>query len=125
MSTEREIFSRNLKRLIENSYLNQSDLAAIVGVSKGSFSDWVNARSYPRPAKLAALAKALGVTEYDLITDFGSTEKRQFMSKELEEIARELHENPDARALFTAISKLSEADRKAIEHLVFARTNRD
>lgn len=120
MPTKREIFSRNLRRLVEKSHLNQVQLAELCSVSAGSFNDWCHARTYPRPEKMEHLAKALGVTVYDLITDFETPDARQKMAKSVEEIANELRENPDARELYTAIARLSADDMLTVRRLVFS-----
>ena len=118
MSTKREILSRNLQRLLENTYMNQTQLADLCSVSGGTFSDWVNGRNYPRPDKLTTLAKVLGVTEYDLTTDFEHGNKREYMNREVAEIANELYNNPDARGLYSEITKLYEEDLIAVKQLV-------
>lgn len=124
MATKREIFAQNLRKTIENSYLNQAQLAEICGVSKGSFSDWANGRSYPRPDKLETLARALGVSEYDLTTNFDNDDARVYMNKEVAKIAKDLYENPDARGLYEAIKRLDEPELRAMKQIVFSLQNR-
>ena len=120
MASKREVFSRNLRNAIAKSYLNQSQLADICGISKGSFSDWCNARSYPRPEKMELLVNALGVTEYDLTTDFEGNDDSQYMNRDVSKIAKELYENPDARGLYDAISRLPKDDFMAAKQIVFS-----
>lgn len=64
-----EIFSRNLKRYIVKSGEKQKDIAKAVGVSTGTFCDWVNLRAYPRMDKLQALADYFGIQKSDLVED--------------------------------------------------------
>lgn len=122
MATKRQIFSRNLRAAIEKSYLNQTQLAEICGVSKGSFSDWCNGRAYPRPEKMDLLVNALGVTEYDLTTDFECGDQAKYMNRDVSKIASELYDNPDARGLYDAISKLPREDFLAVKQLVWSLT---
>lgn len=124
MPTKHEILSKNLKKLIPTVHLNQSQLAEICGVSRGSFSDWVAGRAYPRPQKLATLANALGVTEYDLTTDFESDDLKSYMNKEVVSIASELYSDPGARKLFFKITRLNPENRLAIEHIIDSMDNK-
>lgn len=105
--------------------MNQAQVAIAVGVSKGTLSDWYHGRTYPRPEKMETLAATLGTTVYDLITDYESGSENHFLPKKLEEIASELLENPDARALYSAITRLSEDDMKTVRHLVFSLSKKD
>lgn len=118
MSTQREILSKNLQRLIAQSPNIQSDLADKCEVSKGTFNDWKVGRHYPRPDKLKQLADALGVTVQDLTTDFDAEDvsyKTAYMNKEILSLAKELHKDPVARNLYKKISKLSSTDRFVVE----------
>lgn len=118
MPTKHEILSKNLKRLLPTTHLNQSQLAEICGVSRGSFSDWTAGRAYPRPQKLAILANTLNVTEYDLTTDFESGDLKSYMNREVAGIAAELYDDPEARALYFKITKLSPENRLALKHII-------
>ena len=64
-----EIFSRNLKKYIVSSGEKQKNIAKAVGVSTGTFCDWVNLRAYPRMDKLQALADYFGIKKSDLVED--------------------------------------------------------
>lgn len=120
MPTKREIFSQNVRNAIDHSHLTQVDISMKVGVSKGSVSDWYHGRTYPRPDKMEALAAVLGTTVYDLITDHENEIKKHNLPKNVEELAKELIENSDARALYSAITRLSEEDLKTVRHLVYS-----
>lgn len=118
MSTQREILSKNLQRLIERSPNIQSDLAEQCGVSKGTFNDWKSGRHYPRPEKLSLLARVLGVTEQDLTADYEEDDMRfksAYKNKEVFKIALELYQDPVARNLYKKISSLSKTDRFVVE----------
>ena len=44
----KEIFSINLKRLMEQKGVSRQDLSKVLGVSYFTISDWVNGKKYPR-----------------------------------------------------------------------------
>ncbi len=64
-----EIFSRNLKRYLENSGKTQKEVAAAIFVSTGTFCDWMKGRAYPRMDKVQLLAEYFGITKSDLVED--------------------------------------------------------
>ena len=70
----KEIFSINLKRLMEQKGVSRQDLSKILGVSYFTISDWVNGKKYPRMDKVEMLAAYFGVLKSDLIEDKGMDE---------------------------------------------------
>ncbi len=68
--------------------LTQAGLAEVAGVSSASMiSHYEAGRSDASPAKLAKLAEALGVTEYDLRYVEEVMERRRAVEKTVEEYA--------------------------------------
>lgn len=104
MATRKEILSNNLKRLLLTSHYNQAQLAERCMVSRGSFGDWVQGRTFPRPEKLRILANALGVSEQDLITDIET--KELYLNEDVMVLAKQLTENIEARDLLLEILEL-------------------
>lgn len=64
-----ENFSIRLKELRKKSGLNQSQLAEKIGVSLLTLFRWEKGERTPRLEEIKALAKALGVSEADLLND--------------------------------------------------------
>lgn len=124
MKTKREILSTNLKRLMERSYLQQQQVADMCSVSKASFNDWIQGRTYPRPDKLALLANALNVNEYDLTTDIENGSQRNIVNREVASIAEDIYTDPEARAIYQAFCELSPENKMAIKQIVFALKNK-
>ena len=75
----KEIFAKNLKYYMDNSGKNQKEMAVIAGVSTPTFSDWINAKKYPRIDKIEKLANYFGILKSDLIE-----EKKPATNDELE-----------------------------------------
>ena len=65
-----EIFSNNLRRHLDSSGRSQKEVADIIGVSTGTFCDWVNKRSIPRMDKVQKLAEVFGITKSDLLDEW-------------------------------------------------------
>lgn len=70
----KEIFSINLKRLMEQKGVSRQDLSKVLGVSYFTISDWVNGKKYPRMDKVEMLAAYFGVLKSDLIEEKGTNE---------------------------------------------------
>jgi len=120
VATEREIFARNLRRIVNASHRNSAQIAAELGISRGTFSDYLHCRAYPRPQKMAELCQILGVSQYDLTTDEYAEEGAVCLNREVTALAQNIYENPDARALYTAILKLEEKDIIALKTIVMS-----
>ena len=70
----KEIFSKNLKRLMEQKGISRQELSKVLGVSYFTLSDWVNGKKYPRMDKVEMLAAYFGVLKSDLIEEKGTNE---------------------------------------------------
>ena len=66
MKSAREIFSNNLKRLLDDQGIDQSKLADLVGVKQPTVSSWITTNKYPRIDTIVKIAKALNVKASDL-----------------------------------------------------------
>lgn len=64
-----ETLGERLRRLRKKSGLTQEDLADIVGVNPVTVSCWENNTYLPKTQSIKALAKALGVSEADLLNE--------------------------------------------------------
>lgn len=67
----KEIFSINLKRMMDQRGVSRQDLSKMLGVSYFTISDWVNGKKYPRMDKVEMLADYFGVLKSDLIENKG------------------------------------------------------
>ena len=64
-----ETIGERLRRLRKKSGLTQEQLADAVGVNHNSVSRWENNIDIPKTQSIKALAKALGVSEADLLNE--------------------------------------------------------
>jgi len=122
--TEREIFAQNLKHLVAKSYMNQAQVAEKLGVSRGTFSDYLSCKAYPRPEKMRRLSEILGVSQIDLTSDGQSLDGESNLNSEILKIAQDIYDHPDARALYSAIRKLEAVEVEAFRTLVMRMTDR-
>ena len=63
------VMAANLKKYLQRSGKSQKELCAILGFKETTFSDWMNAKSYPRIDKIEIMANYFGIQKSDLIED--------------------------------------------------------
>nr|DAK29711.1 MAG TPA: Repressor protein CI [Caudoviricetes sp.] len=66
---QRQIFSNNLRRLIDVSGKTQKDVADAIGVSQQIMNVWARGKAIPRMGKIQRLADYFGVEKSDLIDE--------------------------------------------------------
>lgn len=66
---QRQIFSSNLRRLIDVSGKTQKDVADAIGVSQQIMNVWARGKAIPRMGKIQRLADYFGVEKSDLIDE--------------------------------------------------------
>lgn len=108
-----EIFAKNLKFFVIRSGRTQSQCAADLGVSKGTFSDWVSGRSHPRMDRVQQIAEYFGISKSELLEN-GS----RGLETEVARIIRTLNERPALKKLFYAASSLEEHDLNSLVGLL-------
>jgi transcriptional regulator with XRE-family HTH domain len=65
----KEIFARNLKRYMDLSGKTQKEICRDLNFGESTFSEWVNANTYPRIDKIEMLANYFGIEKSDLIEE--------------------------------------------------------
>lgn len=111
------IFSRNLKKYIEASGKNRSELADIWGFPYSTVSDWVSGKKYPRIDRIEVMADYFGISKSELIEDADSIENGESVTddgltedhKKLIDYARSI--SPDKVLLaLRVLQSIEEAD---------------
>lgn len=69
----KHIFSKNLKRIMEERQVSRKDIAEVLGISYFTVTDWVTGKKFPRMDKVELLANYFGILKSDLIEDKIST----------------------------------------------------
>lgn len=69
------IFSKNLKRYIEQSGKDRRELANTWGFPYSTVTEWVNGKKYPRIDRIEIMADYFGIQKSDLIEDKVEQEK--------------------------------------------------
>ena len=91
----KKIFAKNLKRYMNLHNKTQKEVAAAIGVTSGTFCDWMKERAYPRADKMQALVAYFGIQVSDLTDD--TTISRDYISEEDQDILDLFHEVPEEK----------------------------
>lgn len=94
----KEVFSRNLKRHLDKSGKLQKEVAKAVGVSTGTFCDWIKGRAYPRMDKVQKLAEFFGIKMSDLVEN--ENVRTETVSDKEQLVLDLFHKIPDDRKEF-------------------------
>ena len=111
MKTTAQIFSENLRRILEEKNKTQRSLARLTGTTEATVSRWVNGEVVPRHAKLDSICEVLMCSLEDLMLD---KDKTAVLLPE-DVVADELRERP---LLFRLMIVAMRADDEAIQNAI-------
>lgn len=110
----RMAFAKNLKSLMESHHYNQEDIARICGTSRQIVSEWINGKKYPRMDKVQAILDHFSIPLSALISDGKNSVSQYYLDPETAQLAQELKDNPEYRALLDATRGLKPESVKEI-----------
>ena len=70
MRTNKEVMARNIQYYMNKKGVNATDVCAAIDVKQNTFSDWVNAKTYPRIDAIEKMAQYFGISKAFLVEDF-------------------------------------------------------
>ena len=65
----KEIMANNIKYYLNLYNKTPSDICKLLGFPAATFSDWINAKSYPRIDKIELMANYFGISKSDLVEE--------------------------------------------------------
>lgn len=95
-SNNKDIFAKNLQYYMNINNKTRRDMCEALDISYYTFSDWVNAKKYPRMDKIELLANYFGILKSDLIEDKSNKDvvsddwQPHLTAKDERDIARQL-----------------------------------
>jgi transcriptional regulator with XRE-family HTH domain len=122
----KQIMAQNIRRLMEEKGVNSKEVIEALGFKQPTFSDWINAKMYPRVDKINKMAEYFGVETYELTEPHSKIDKlnriRESMDK-LEELKVQLRKREDELKILyeetQAIQdELLKMDSKKRDHLL-------
>ena len=104
MLGNKAIMASNIKYYMEKKEVNSSDVCKALGFKQNTFSNWINAKIYPRIDKIEMMANYFGVTKADLVEARGHKVLIQLTT--------------DERELIFEYRRAREEDKNAIKRLL-------
>lgn len=65
----KQIMARNIRYYMNKHSISQTELCNTLGFKMPTFSDWVNAKTYPRIDKIELMANYFGISKADLVEE--------------------------------------------------------
>lgn len=65
----KQIMARNIQLYMKKNGVTATDICAMLKIPPATFSDWINAKTYPRIDKIEMLANYFGITKAELVED--------------------------------------------------------
>ena len=63
------IMAANIKKYLDRTGKSQKEVCKDLGFKESTFSDWLNAKVYPRIDKIEMMANYFGIKKADLVED--------------------------------------------------------
>lgn len=63
------IMAKNIRYYMNKFNVSQTEICKTLGIKMPTFSDWVNAKTYPRIDKIELMANYFGINKSDLVED--------------------------------------------------------
>ena len=70
MIDNKEVMAKNIRYYMSLHNLNSQDMCRIFGFKQPTFSDWINAKSYPRIDKIERMANYFNISKAYLVEDW-------------------------------------------------------
>ena len=113
----KEIMAKNIKRLMELRGKDRNDVCKDLGFKYTTFTDWINAKTFPRIDKIEMMANYFGVSKADLVEEPVEAEP-YYINDDARELAQFLFENPEYKVLFDASRKVKKEDIAFVKQMI-------
>lgn len=112
-----EIFAK----LLEEKGLKAADVTRATGIKSPVFSEWKKGKSKPNTEKMIKIANFLGVSvEYLTTGKEPEGEEKYYLNEETAQVAQEIFENKELRALFDVQKDMDPEDLRALHNMALA-----
>ena len=108
------------EKLLKEKGLKAADVTRATGIKSPVFSEWKKGKSRPNTDKLIKIADFLGVTVEYLMTGEEKEPAGYYLNDETAQVAQEIFENKELRALFDATRDADPEDLRALHNMALA-----
>lgn len=116
----KDIMAKNIKHYMESRGVDRNKICSDLNLKYTTFTDWVNAKTYPRIDKIEMLANYFGITKADLVEDFSSSNNdTQLTKRDERDIQKRLKAiledmDNDGMAMFNGDDEMDEETRELL-----------
>ena len=112
MTENKQIMAKNILYYMNKRNVTASDVCKACGFKQNTFSDWVNAKIYPRIDKIEIMANYFGVSKSDLVEDIPISERER-----AEKIIQDYADNGSDPRHTDIVEIISEEDKLLLARL--------
>lgn len=69
MIENKEVMARNIKKQMDKKGVSSADVCRALNFKTNTFSNWINAKIYPRIDKIEMMANYFGISKSELVED--------------------------------------------------------
>ena len=69
MTDNKEAMARNIRYYMSLNKVNSTEMCKTLGFKQSTFSNWINAKIYPRIDKIEKMANYFGISKADLVEE--------------------------------------------------------
>ena len=84
MLGNKEIMARNIRHYMTLFNKSRNEMCDALGVKYTTFTDWINANTYPRIDKIELMADYFGINKSDLIEEYSNEDKPEISGLDLD-----------------------------------------
>ena len=119
---QKEIFGRNLSRLVYSKYpKQQKDIADDIGFPATTFNTWCQGKVMPGMGKVQKIADYFGVGKSKLLDEQNdTTNESYYLDDETTKMATEIKDNKELKLLFDAARDSSPEDLNTVHQMLLA-----
>ena len=115
----RQIMAKNLQRLIEYSGKTRQEICDDLDIPYSTFSEWMNAKKYPRIDKIEKMANYFHVKKSELVEEQPTDDRPHYIiDPDAEKMIVDMYENPDLRVVFDCARKVKPEDLEQVAKLI-------
>lgn len=113
------VMAENIKYYMQRHGKTRAEVCNDLGFAYSTFSEWLNAKKYPRIDKIELMANYFRVSKADLVEDKTKAPREGYYTDpEVAELAEELRTNPEYRILFDASKDLTKEDINTVLKII-------
>lgn len=113
----KEIMARNIRRLMDENNIDRNTICSDLNFKYTTFTDWINAKTYPRIDKIELMANYFHVPKSELVEE-KNTDENYYLNDDARELAEFMFKNPEYKVLFDASRKVKKEDIAFVKQMI-------